>query len=130
MLLDQQDGAGNLAGRNLVANVIADPIERGGRESRCIRRLWLGERLLRRAAEKRQRERRRDEQAPCGAVSSPALHRPTASASVGRAGAPSASAPAPRRTCPACGRSPYSSRWRRPISVRRAIPAAAAWRYR
>ena len=51
VLLDQQDRAGNLAGRDFVANVIADPIEGRARESWRVRRFRA--RLAPRAAIRR-----------------------------------------------------------------------------
>src|SRR6476659_7179550 len=70
------------------SNVVAHPVERRSLKSWRVGRLRLAPQLSRPAAENKQRERRCKEAAPCGAVSSPALHRPSASTSAGYAGAP------------------------------------------
>jgi hypothetical protein len=49
VLPDQQDGAGDLAGGDLAADIVAESLQRRARECRGIRRLRFGPRDLRSA---------------------------------------------------------------------------------
>jgi hypothetical protein len=64
MLLKQQDGAGNLAGRDLVANGVVKPLQGLGGKSSNSRRTGFGASLARPAGNQGSREQRRGKTAP------------------------------------------------------------------
>src|SRR6202167_6503111 len=95
VLLDQQDGAGDLAGHNLVAEIVADARQfgrrkagrDGGRRFRATPRWPSG-----RERHKQQRQRRRDMATAPKTVSSPTPHRSSSSLPAGSSAAPRGSA--------------------------------------
>ncbi len=105
VLLDQQDRAGNLAGRDFVADVVrrADRARPRKSSAQPAPRTRRAHQAAQPASAGRKPAPPQGNAAAHKAVSSPSLHRSAASASAGHAGVPSASAPAAQRACPACG---------------------------